>query len=201
MNEAKIRLSSKEMDLVTNADWILTKNAILQKTKGLLEELLQKQQIITSSIGSGLPSEVIAISPKISRGENYRGLPYLVLDYPRYFDKENVFAIRTMFWWGNFFSSTLHLSGHFKQKEEHRIIAAYSSLADSFICTGENEWEHHFEKENYLPIGVMEKENFSELVLQKDFIKLAYRVPLQQWDNALPLLEDHFNSWLKLLAD
>ena len=28
MDKAKIRLSQKEMELVNNADWILTKNAI-----------------------------------------------------------------------------------------------------------------------------------------------------------------------------
>ena len=33
MNTAKIRLSPKEMELVRNADWILTKNHIIQKAK------------------------------------------------------------------------------------------------------------------------------------------------------------------------
>ncbi len=36
MSEAKIRLSQKEMELVINADLILTKNAILEKVKHLL---------------------------------------------------------------------------------------------------------------------------------------------------------------------
>jgi len=38
-----------------------------------------------------------AIAPKISKGENYEGLPWVILDFPRYFDKENVFAIRCFF--------------------------------------------------------------------------------------------------------
>ncbi|MEI9808974.1 MAG: hypothetical protein WDO16_14545 [Bacteroidota bacterium] len=83
-----------------------------------------------------LPPEVIKISPKISKGENYKGLPYLVLDYPRYFEKDNHFAVRSMFWWGNFFSSTLHLSGIYKKKYTSAIEASFTQLQenDFFIC-------------------------------------------------------------------
>ena len=66
-------------------------------------------------------------SPKISKGENYKGLPWLVLDYPRYFNKEDIFAIRTLFWWGNFFSITLHISGKYKMRYEKKIIDSFES--------------------------------------------------------------------------
>lgn len=201
MNEAKIRLSAKEMELVTNADWILTKNAIIQKTKGLLEILLQRQQEILESYRTTLPIEVVSTTPKISKGENYRGLPYLVLDHPRYFNKENIFAIRTMFWWGHFFSSTLHLSGQYKQQAEERIINAYPTLNSGSISINDDEWEHHFDRENYVPVRELDEAGFSEQVRQKKFLKLAYAVPLHQWDDALVKLEDHFTGWLKLLAD
>jgi hypothetical protein len=201
MNEAKIRLSPEEMELVIRPDWILTKNAVMRKAKELFELLASRQQAIIEIHSSQLPLEVIAVPPKISKGENYRGLPYLVLDYPRFFNRENVFAIRTLFWWGNFFSSTLHLSGKYKQLLESRILASYSSLGDCSISVGENEWEHHFDKDNYQLIAETKEMDFKKSVSEKSFLKLAYRVQLQQWDNALSLLEDHFNSWLKLLAD
>ena len=50
-----------------------------------------------------IPRGENAYSGKISRGENYRGLPYLILDYPAYFSQKDIFAFRTMFWWGHFF--------------------------------------------------------------------------------------------------
>ena len=98
MNPAKIRLSPNEMELVTNADWILTKNGIMRKAWHLLEGLQEYQKNLVSTYQKELPSEALRIPAKISKGENYRGLPYLVLDYPRFFEKENAFAIRTMFW-------------------------------------------------------------------------------------------------------
>ena len=36
---------------------------------------------------------------------------------PAVFSKENIFAIRTMFWWGNFFSISLHVSGKYFKTE------------------------------------------------------------------------------------
>ncbi len=34
-----------------------------------------------------------------------------MLDYPRAFGRDSIFACRTFFWWGRFFSLTLHLAG------------------------------------------------------------------------------------------
>src|SRR3989337_3789488 len=128
MDTAKIRLSPEEAALVIRADWILTKNSIIQKTKQLLASLQTEQQHLLLSSSSLFPEEIINSSPKISKGENYKGLPYLVLDYPRYFNKEDAFAIRILFWWGNFFSGTLHLSGIYKKKYEEKIIRSFESL-------------------------------------------------------------------------
>src|SRR5690349_3943554 len=124
----KIQLSPFEMDLLNNSEWILTKNKIIKKAQRLLEEVQENIVHHVKESAINLPAEVIAISPKISKGENYLGLPWLMLDYPRYFGKENlrpegplsrqagIFAIRTMFWWGNFFSTTFHLSGEYKKR-------------------------------------------------------------------------------------
>jgi len=114
IHQTKIQFLPAEMELVSSPDIILTKNAILQKIKSFLEELQLKQHDVLQEYSSYLPEEPLKISPKISRGENYKGLPWLVLDNPRYFQHNNIFAIRTMFWWGNFFSITLHLSGNNK---------------------------------------------------------------------------------------
>ena len=73
------------MELVSSPEIILTKNAILQKIKSFLEALQIKQLEILKQYTSKFPEEVLKISPKISRGENYKGLPWLVLDNPRHF--------------------------------------------------------------------------------------------------------------------
>ncbi len=203
MNEAKIRLSPTEMELVTNAGMILTKNAILQKALLLLGTLQEKQQTCLQSISSRLPAEVINTSPKISRGENYLGLPYLVLDYPRLFDKENIFLIRSMFWWGNFFSITLHLSGRFKESFSEKVIAAEHALKEKsfYYCVNEDAWQHHFEPDNYLPVAGLGNREFGEMIRGNPFIKLSQKIPLSLWDSADEILLSHFQQVLEILAD
>ena len=106
MQEAKISLSPSEFELVTNAEIILTKNRVLQKIQESLGYLgNQEQDHIEINHFSHLHE--FRIGPKISKGENYLGLPYIILDYPRYSDSEDLFFIRQMFWWGHFFSHTL----------------------------------------------------------------------------------------------
>lgn len=203
MDEAKIRLSPKEMDLVKNADWILTKNNILDKVMLLLGELCVEQEKMLEVHRKDLPTEFFEKSAKISKGERYRGLPYLILDYPRVFNKENVFAIRTMFWWGHFFSITLQLSGNYKNVYQKRILKYYDKLKEQqfFIASGENEWEHHFENDYYRSLQDINKEKFEGLILEKPFIKLANNLSLQQWDNMIPLLSKQYGLLLQLISE
>ncbi len=169
MDKAKIQLSAKEAELVVNADWILTKNGILQKVKYLLEEVQSREQDLLQTDPSRFPVEITQIPPKISRGENYKGLPWLVLDYPRYFGKEDQFAIRSMFWWGNFFSITLHLAGRYKKMYEAQLADCFTSLKTDlfFIGTSNEQWEHHFESSNYLPLTGMGEGEFIARILRE----------------------------------
>jgi hypothetical protein len=202
MNAAKIRLSQKEMELVINADWILTKNHILQKVNELLGGIHTLQESYIRSNPRQLLPEAAATGARISKGENYKGLPYLILDHPRLFQKEDVFAIRTMFWWGNFFSITLHLSGQYKIKAAANIMAAYSLLAADGYSLGihTGQWEHHFEKDNYKLVTEMSNDEFTARINASPFIKLAKKIPLEKWDEAAELLTEYFSVLVKVTA-
>ncbi len=203
MSGAKIRLSEKEMELVINADFILTKNAIIEKVKALLASLQPATEKIISAHSLSFPAETLLTRPKISRGENYKGLPYLILDYPRCFDKENILAIRTMFWWGNYFSITLHLAGKYKSRYQSNIIAAYDVSVDNelFIGIKEDQWEHHFEKDNYIAAKNCRAKEWNDIVSQQKFVKLAKKIPLTQWDNAENILIAAYTQLVMLLGD
>ncbi|MBS1607361.1 MAG: hypothetical protein JSS70_00990 [Bacteroidetes bacterium] len=203
MDGAKIRLSAKEMELVTNADWILTKNDIIEKIKSLFAALQEKMADHLKNISSQLPAEVTKLPPKISKGENYNGLPYLVLDYPRLFDKQTIFAIRTLFWWGNFFSITLHLSGNHKTLFEKGGVSVIEFLKDQdfYICINEDEWQHHFDSSNYAPAKKFSADEWKVFIREKPFIKLAKKYPIHLWDEIInKLLADFKNitGWVIL---
>jgi hypothetical protein len=92
------RLTPEEQELITNTEWLFMKSAITKKVVQMFAEAAEG----FVSTSKALPLSLISIPPKISKGENYNGLPYVMLDYPRNFKKEKVFAIRSFFWWGTF---------------------------------------------------------------------------------------------------
>jgi len=191
------------MELVCNTDWILTKNDILNKVKKLLTSVQEKQQEFIGGNSLLFPAEILSIPAKISKGENYQGLPYLILDYPRFFDQKDVFAIRTMFWWGNFFSITLHISGKYKTIFSDKIIQGVDLLKEKefYICVHEEQWEHHFESNNYIPINNFSNEVFENKIRKDPFVKLANTIDISKWDNVQENLYQNFKMLIKVLVD
>lgn len=198
MSATKIRLSSEEKELVMQSGWILTKNRVLKKVWDLLEEMQTAQQDYMIH----LPEEVRKVNAKISKGENYQGLPWLILDQPRYFNKEHVFAIRELFWWGNFFSSTLQLSGNYKTRYEKRILDSLDQLKeqDFYLCVNTDPWQHHFEEGNFEPMRGMSKDKMEEWIMRSGFIKLSKKIPMERWDSVEDELLEIFGIYVKMLA-
>ncbi len=184
-----MHFSEKELKFIHDQDFLLTKAEILEKVRKLLEDTryrLQEQILNSSSLP---PKEIIQGSGKISRGENYRKLPYLVLDYPANFCKPDIFAYRTMFWWGHFFSCTLHLQGQYLEMYKHKIADKPDDFPrNTFICINSTPWEYHYGNDNYIPF----KHGDQELLFSKHFLKLSWQTPLEKWQN----VPDHAcNIW------
>jgi hypothetical protein len=180
VNRAKIQFSDTEQRLMRDTGIILTKNNVIAgmvKLFAALQQSLEQDAANTQALAPYLPQ-----NSKISKGENYLGLPYVILDYPRYFDGKNIFAIRTMFWWGRFFSMTMHLSGEEKNKYQQKIEEARLNLAEmnAFIGINEDPWQHHFENDNYIKVSGLSEQNFLAHCRQHDHLKIACNWPLEE---------------------
>ena len=202
MDTAKIRLSPEEEELIKRTDWILTKNNLLGKVTHLLSELQSRQVLALQGI-PGISKEIVSSSPKISKGENYKGLPWLILDYPRLFAKESFFAIRTLFWWGNFFSTTLHVSGTYKDAYLQKIIGSFAHLQEQnfYVCINSDEWQHHFEKDNYRGVEELSLSEFEAIAHYRSFIKLAKKISLDEWNDADAKMVETFIQLIEVLKD
>jgi hypothetical protein len=206
--DSKIQLSAFEEELLNNKEWILTKNGIIKKAQQLLAMVQDNMVDYATSNHERFPAEVLTIAPKISKGENYLGLPWLMLDYPRFFNKENlpagqasIFAIRTMFWWGNFFSITLHLSGKYQKRFSYSIAAHFEELAkkDFYSSIHEDQWQHHFHEDNYKAVSNFSVGEFSEHVRENPFLKLSKKFSLTIWNEVPQILSEEFvriTNWL-----
>jgi hypothetical protein len=190
--------SSKELEIIQNQDFLRTKKTVISKIQQLLGITQKKlaRNLVQSQLSDGLIS---SFSPmKISRGENYRDLPYLVLDYPATFSKEDIFAFRTMFWWGNFFSCTLHLQG--KPLEQYRfdILEKIDWLVKNeyFVCIGETPWEYHYSSDNYKFLS----RNDIDAIEKCRFLKLSKKIELDKWEVLPEFSTSCLSHFLKILT-
>ena len=202
MNQAKVQFSSSEMELMRNSEIILTKNKVLEKVKTLIEELQNNLTENNQYNSDSLSTNIFSIHPKISKGENYLGLPYLILDYPRFFKQQDIFAIRTMFWWGNFYSTTLHLSGECKAQYLRKIQPAYNILSQQNFSIGINEdpWMHDFTNDNYIPVISLNEEEFKNRCGEQQHLKIAKTIALND-DNVNQKLTENWQLLAKICLD
>lgn len=183
VDNTKIYLSEEELKLVSDKEWILTKGKITNGVFALFGSLSEAMKIIHDSKKKAFLVEIPASSPKIFKGENYLNLPYVLLDYPRFFGKEDIFAVRTMFWWGNFFSMTLHVGGIYKLAFQHDILNnIIRQPEDFYICIHENQWHHYFEEDNYIPVSSMESDELRSIISRRPFLKVSMKFPLNKWN-------------------
>jgi hypothetical protein len=198
MGQTKVTLSPKELELVNNAGWILTKNAVIQKVYLLFGQLSEVYRASLDANSILTPEDTGTRSPKISKGEQYEGLPWVMLDYPRHFSGDDAFGIRSFFWWGNFCSITLQLSGRPKEKFAGAVqrYLQTSRGNDWYIGTGADPWKHHFRKDNYQPAREWKGGSIQDL----PFIKLAKKVSLQDWDELDNFFEQNYREILEMLT-
>lgn len=199
-NGAKIHLSAQEMELVTNKEWLFLKRSILGKMEAFLGQLHGKFSEMMEEEKFMFDNELKNQGGKISKGENYKGLPYMILDFPAKFSRNNIFAVRTMFWWGNFFSISLHLSGKYLL-ENSNSKECFSFLKDKqfYIHSGVDEWDHDLNEPGYMPVNDLAYEQFIK-ISKKDYFKISRKINLDQVDYNSKLFEISFRDLMNFVT-
>lgn len=127
-----------------------------------------------------LPEEVKASKAKITRGENYQGKTWMVLDYPRVFEKESVFAFRTLFLYGDAVHCTFHISGRFLEKfNDLPEKISHSEHPELLLCNEGNPWVHHVNAESFKPLSAA----FADQHKPHGFIKFGKMIPFTSWEH------------------
>ncbi len=177
MNPAKIQFSAEESALLQDPTWLLTKNRVIAR----IYELLGQHAALLQQYRPLLPPEVCETPPKISRGENYQDLPWVMLDYPRNFSTADIFALRSFFWWGRFWNISLHLKGTYLEYLHgwtNKRWEAFEAMGGRCCCSGD-EWKHDW----YETVGMPVQEFRNDKLLSGlPFLKLGVNLPLTRPD-------------------
>lgn len=190
--------------MLQNREFLPLKQQAIEKIIGLMSVLREHLDEVWTNEGKHWPIPCKKDDVKISRGENYRQLPYVILDYPRKFARDDVFAFRSMFWWGYFFSYTLHLQGdsfeNYRTTLAKKLPANQQWFQDTYLCVGDTPWQYHYEPSNYQQIKDLDTEAIRQIVLDHDFFKISAWLPISATPEAVYQEgKNRFSQFMRLL--
>ncbi len=194
MKLSKVGLSDAEWQLAFGADFILTKNRIIDGVYQVFGELASSYQQLARPLSDCFP-EVLAHPPKISKGEKYREMPWVMLDFPRSFNDANGhFAIRTFFWWGNFFSIQMHVSGRYLQKTI--AVAPELSARGWMLGLTQQPWDYQLPNDGWLHPDKFPRGHETN---NEWYLKAAKKIPIERWAECYSFMESAYSELVKLL--
>ena len=181
-------------------DFLITKNQVMEKTFGLLGTVESKLESLFKQ--STIPTWYTKKSSKISRGEQYQGLPYMILDYPRIFEHEHVLAFRVLFWWGNFFSATLHLGGKYLDQYRDKLLERQNLIRQTpnYFCISDDPWQYHYSHDYYQPAHGMEAERLDQALLTRSFIKISQKWSLEDYGQLPDLVATTWENMMSIIG-
>jgi len=172
--------SKPEIELMTDGELLLTKRKIMSKVADRFAALEGSfRQVVESRTDIEWPDDALTKAGKISRGENHKGLPYVVLDYPRLLTAGNTVHVRLLFWWGHYFGLSLHLAGHFWQTKKVGILKKLAALEAENIRfqTEGSPWENDVFSQDFREIRDL-KNLQSGLADKAAFLRVVAYLPI-----------------------
>lgn len=191
--------TDEEVDVLANKDFLLLKSSVSEKVTAYLADIERALHQEIKASDFPFPKGTFLRAGKISKGENYRLLPYFILDYPRLFSNKQVFAFRSMVWWGNHFSCTLHLSGPILDDFRSALLQNLPKNPDLYFCVNSQPWEYHYGRENYRQIKDLTTENIVHQLEQNHFVKISNFIAVSEWDRFKSFTLKSFARFLQCL--
>jgi hypothetical protein len=189
-------LSQEEIELLKNTEFLFLKNVVSEKIVKKLRTIEKNiHKTFTLNADESLQKYGVKTA-KISKGEQYQGLPYFVLDYPRHFTRDEVVAFRVMLWWGKFLSCTLHLQGEVVKTLSPALLDQFSDDPNIYFCINDNPWEYHYEDNNYQQLINLNHEVINKHLEDKRFLKLSTFMPIDRWEDYNDFVSKTFARFL-----
>lgn len=166
--------SNDQLELISDQNYIHRKNDLIRMVSYQMARI--ESEIQESPVQSMLPQTLRSKRGKISKGENYLGMPWVALDAPAIFEKRSILAFRHLFLWGYSLSINLHISGHFLEQIE---LAKLTDLKNEnwFHLTGDNAFLHHYEGGLHISL----KELNEDVIRQQGYLKLVAFTSLKDY--------------------
>ena len=190
MQNSSIKLTNKEFELILDTEYPLLKKNAIDKIQAHLHEL--GEQLITNQ---QITRSLHTISYKISKGENYLNLPYLVLDLPKIDGNHFPILCRTLFWWGKYFSFNV-----FIRKDDYNMDTFEKKIKSQpvkgiHVLQSDKIWQQDLDSEDYINLS-----NWPEYIITEGpYLKLSIKHPIEEIDTLLEKAAYHYELILSCL--
>ena len=219
--QTKIILSEEERLAINNCRFFEVKREISHKVESIFSGVVNDQELKLDWKKIIAQQDWKILEGKISRGENYKGFPWLMLDYPRNFSNENVFAVRNFFWWGfyfackknvfavrNFFwwgfyfACNFQLSGESLKKYLPIIERNQEQLAEKkiYLSLNKSSWIHKVDEENFVLLKSDNLKMISSTAVRNGYLKLSAVHTLSEFEKAVGFFQSYQKLFQQIIS-
>lgn len=151
-------------------------------TSHLMESFEELRAALRPGVGSRewcAKATVDAAKGTLTRGEDYLGLPYVVLDFPKLFTKHEFLTMRTMFWWGHYVAYALILRGAWLAEAVDRLDGALPAFvrADVEATLAPDPWDWRRGAGHTRPLR--DDADTRHWLREREFLKLLRFLPVE----------------------
>ena len=167
--------SPVEVKLLNTVDIFLHKPAIMKKAEANLTALKQEVIKTLSQAPHPCPPESDIVKGQIVRGENHKGFPFISLDMPQMFSKNQMFTYRTLFWWGHdlIFSLILKQENQAPLIEKLIQLKEHPEWEDIQLAIALTPWEWEKDMNNFIPLFGTSDIKIRDTINSVKYIKLC----------------------------
>jgi hypothetical protein len=190
MRKSANKLTKHECNYASSTTYPQIKHEVMQKTNVLFNSLGQKL-----SQSECIPAIYRNQNYKITRGENYQLMPYMVLDYPQIKDKAFTLVMRTMFWWGHFISCQLIV-----QTAQLNIEATANNLAGkrkTRLWTASNLWDHDCKSDAFTKLKYLSAAEIQSFLEHQTHLKLVSTHSIDCFNTFENIALKQYEQWME----
>ncbi|MFQ5691414.1 MAG: hypothetical protein ACE5IM_00020 [Nitrospinota bacterium] len=175
----EIRFADDERALIADKVFFEKKRAVSEKIRSVFSQVRDGLARHMKPDRYLAPEGVDFTKGKLSGGEHHYDLPYIFLDFPRRFSRTDIFAYRSLFWWGHHFLLTLILAGDLLPEFRRRAFSGWDRLAErgDWIAVTPDPWEWRMGEEHARRVRTGETEALERTVSGLPLLKLIRFIP------------------------
>jgi hypothetical protein len=172
---SKIAFSYEELDLLQQTRLFSLKSSATGKVYDFMGQLIDAIKHINDQNSYIFPEGVDTTTGKISKGENYKGLPYIVLDFPRLYTRHNILSFRVLLWWGHHWSVHWHVEGQMLNLFKKTIIKNLTHFYNKkyYVSLDGDQWNYDFSALNMYRLDSLTKEDIAQINDNMHFFRLS----------------------------